>query len=143
MVKMKTVLVLEDEPLVMDLLRYILKHYSLVEAGGAEEALRLFHDRDREIDLLLADVSLPVSSGVQVALILRCENPALPVILTSGYPANSWKDCDAADLQRLGSNSVIVLQKPSTPRRLLSAIDELIGAEPPEKAVAARPSADG
>lgn len=140
---MKTLLVLEDEPLVMNLLRHILKQYSLVEARSAEEALRFFHDRDREIDLLLTDLSLPVISGVQVALILRCEIPALPVILTSGYPANGWNDRDAADLKRLGSDSVIVLQKPNPPGLLLSAIDELIGAEQTQKAITARPSADG
>ena len=143
MVNMKTVLVLEDEPLVMNLLRYILKPYSLVEARSAEEALRLFRARGHEIDLLLTDLSLPIISGVQVALILRCEIPTLPVILTSGYPANGWNDRDAADLKRLGSKSVIVLQKPNPPRQLLTAIDELIGAEQPEKAVTARPSADG
>jgi CheY-like chemotaxis protein len=143
MVKMKTLLVLEDEPLVMNLLRFTLKKYNLVEARNAEEALRFFHDSDREIDLLLADLSLPVSSGVLVALILRCEIPVLPVILISGYPASDWNDRDTADLKRLGSDSVIVLQKPNRPRLLLSAIDELIGKEQPQKAATARPFTDG
>ena len=31
----------------------ILKPYSLIEARSAEEALRLFRERDREIDLCL------------------------------------------------------------------------------------------
>jgi CheY-like chemotaxis protein len=38
----KTVLVLEDEPLVMKLLRHMLKLYNLVEATSAEEAFRPF-----------------------------------------------------------------------------------------------------
>jgi two-component system, cell cycle sensor histidine kinase and response regulator CckA len=94
----KALLLLEDEPLVMTLLRHMLKQYSLVEATSGEEAIRLFHDRDPEIQLLLAEVSLPSSSGVEVALILRSEVPCLPVILTSGYPVNRWNERDAADL---------------------------------------------
>ena len=62
-----------------------------------------------------------------MALTLRSTVPALPVILTSGYPANAWSECDAADLRKLGSASVMVLQKPSAPKRLLYIIEELIG----------------
>ena len=139
----KTLLLLEDEPLVMTLLRHMLKQYSLVEATSAEQAIRLFHDRDPEIHLLLAEVSLPSRSGVEVALILRSEIPGLPVILTSGYPVSGWNERDAADLKRLGSRSVIILQKPNPARRLLSAVDELIGTEDVQKTNTARPLAGG
>lgn len=135
---MKTLLVLEDEPLVMSLLRHILKEYKIVEATNAEEALRFFHEPDREIDLLLADVTLASDSGVHVALMLRSKKPDLPVILTSGYPVSSWNDRDTADLQRLGSNSLIILQKPNPAGRLLNAVDELFGAEQQQEANAAR-----
>lgn len=139
---MKTLLVLEDEPLVMKLLRHMLKQYNLVEATSAEEALRLFNDHGNQIDLLLADVTLPMSSGIQVALTIRSKAPNLPVILTSGYPVSGWNERDAADLKRLDSRSVVILQKPNPGRRLLSAVEELIGAEQPQKVSAAGPSAD-
>ena len=127
----------------MTLLRHMLTQYNIVEATSAEQAIQLFHERYREIDLLLADLTLPRSSGVQVALTLRSEIPDLPVILTSGYPVGGWNERDAADLKRLGSNAVIILQKPNPARRLLSAVDDLIGAGQPQKASTARPSADG
>ena len=136
---MKTLLVLEDEPLVMKLLRHMLKEYVLVEATSAEQAIQLFHDRDRKIDLLVADVTLPTSSGIQVALLFRLELPELPVILTSGYPVGGWSDRDAADLQRLGFHLVVVLQKPISHKKLSNEVCELIGPVQPDKARTSEP----
>ncbi len=73
----KLLLVLEDNPSVMMLLRFILEQYSLIEASNAEEALRLFTDYGCQVDLLVADLLLPTSSGIQVALHLRSEVPCL------------------------------------------------------------------
>jgi CheY-like chemotaxis protein len=128
----KTLLVLEDNPSVMMFLRLMLEQYSLIEASTAEEALRLFTDHGRRIDLLVADVTLPTSSGIQVALLLRREIPDLPVILTSGYPVHDWRDGDLADLGRLGANSVAILPKPFHGNALSDAVRELIGTVPSE-----------
>ena len=127
---MKTLLVLEDNPSVMMVLRLILEQYTLVEASTAEQALRLFTGHGRKIDLLVADVTLPASSGIHVALLLRSEVPDLPVILTSGYPVGAWSDRDSADLERLGSRSVAILQKPFQGSALSDAVGELIGTAP-------------
>jgi CheY-like chemotaxis protein len=123
---LKTLLVLEDDPSVMMVLRLMLEQYSIIEASSAEQALRLFTEHGRKIDLLVADVTLPTSSGIQVALLLRSEVPDLPVILTSGYPVIAWNDWDSADLERLGSNSVTILQKPFQSQELSNAVRELL-----------------
>jgi len=130
---MRTLLVLEDEPSVLKLLRHMLKQYSLIEATTAEEALLLFIDHDHQVDLLIADLTLPQLSGIQVALLLRSENPDLPVILTSGYPVSAWSDRDCADLGRLGSKSVAILEKPFRYQLVSDAVCELIGAPQAEK----------
>jgi CheY-like chemotaxis protein len=125
---MKTVLVLEDETVVMKLLRHMLKHYILHEASSAEQALSLFKENYQAIGLLIADVTLPTSSGIQVALLLRSEVPDLPVILTSGYPVGNWSAGDSADLAKLGADSAIILQKPFQSQFLLNSVRELIGS---------------
>jgi len=129
-----TILVLEDERLVMTLLVRILGHYPVVEATTAEQAIQLFNDRRPDINLLIADVTLPTSSGIQVALLLRSHIPALPVILTSGYPLSGWNDRDTADLKRLGATSVTILRKPFPVQMIRDAVWELIGAPPAGKA---------
>ena len=121
-----TLLVLEDNPAVMMFLRLLLKQYSLIEASTAEQALRLFAESARQVDMLVADLTLPTSSGIQVALNLRSKVPNLPVILTSGYPVSDWSDRDSADLERLGSRWVIVLKKPFQPQEVSNAVRELL-----------------
>jgi DNA-binding response OmpR family regulator len=132
---MPQILVLEDESILLRLLRRVLRQYAVLEASTAEEALQRFADNKRTIDLLIADVSLPDSSGVHVALSLRLENPGLPVILTSGYPVCGWCDRDYSALQRLGADSVTVIQKPFQSQVLLRRVRELIGDPRPETAV--------
>jgi len=130
----KTILLLEDESFVMKLLRHMLDQYSLIEATTAAQALQLFTERDSQIDLLVADLTLPASSGIQVALVLRAQNPSLPVILTSGYPVSDWSARDSQDLKRLGGDAVTVIQKPFQAHVLSNAVCELIGQAQPEKA---------
>jgi len=134
---MKTVLVLEDEPSLLKLLHHMLKEFRVIEASGAEQALQLFVDGNRKIDLLVADLTLPTSSGIQVALLLRSEISKLPVILTSGYPVSEWTGRDRTDLQRLGSNSMAVLQKPFLAQELLSIVSRLTGESQTEVALTA------
>jgi CheY-like chemotaxis protein len=130
---MKAILVLEDEPSLMKLLRHTLRDYRMIEATTAEEALLLFIDHDYLVDLLVADLTLPAKSGAQVALHFRSKIPDLPVILTSGYPVSGWTERDSADLRKLGQ-PVAVLQKPFTGHRLLEAICDLTGCPPGWKA---------
>ncbi len=131
---MKTLLVLEDEPALMTLLRHMLREFTLIEATSAEQAIRLFTQHSRSIDLLVADVTLPQSSGIQVALLLRSEIPDLPVILTSGYPLGDWTGRDYSDLERLGSPSMGLLSKPFQRHELLNMVSELTVA--PQSAAA-------
>jgi CheY-like chemotaxis protein len=128
---MKRLLVLDRESSVVKLLRHVLKEYALIEATTAEQALRSFINHGRKIDLLLVDLTLPTISGIQVALLLRSEIPNLPVILTSGYAVRDWSEQDSGDLDRIGSTSVAILQKPFQPQVLLNSVCELIGAPSP------------
>lgn len=124
---MKNILILEDEPILSSLLRLVLQGYFVVSTTTAENALCKFIEYNRRFDLLVSDVTLPISSGVQVALILRSEQPELKIILTSGYPLSMWSEQNADDLQRLGRDSVTILAKPFSPQALLNSVRALIG----------------
>lgn len=124
---MKTLLVLDDEPQLLKLLRHVLNQYKVLEAATADQALELFSEHDRRVDLLIADVTLPTRSGIAVALLLRFEVPDMPVILTSGYPVSDWSPRDCGDLERLGSKSVAILQKPFLAQELVGAVCRLTG----------------
>ena len=135
---MKTILVLEDESSVLALMGCWLKDYRLLQATTAEQALQLFIDCGGRISLLVTDVRLTTRSGIQVALIFRSRRPRLPVVLISGYPELLWRDLDTDDLQRLGANSVVILEKPITGQTLSDAVRVLIGEPSPERVLRAQ-----
>lgn len=126
---MKTVLILEDNVSILALIRLVVEQngYAVLEATSAQEAFERFEENDAQVDLLIADVTLPVSSGIRVALELRALLPNLRIVLTSGYPKGMWNDQDAAELDELSSDSVITLQKPFVPVALLDSVHRLIG----------------
>ena len=68
-----------------------------MEAGSAEEALRLLRD-GAAIDLLVTDHLMPGMSGADLAREARPLRPGLPVLIVSGY---AEVDGLAPDLPRL------------------------------------------
>jgi CheY-like chemotaxis protein len=122
------ILLLEDNPVVLVYMRRLLKEYTVIEAATAEEALRLFDKCGRRVDLLVANLTLPTSSGTEVALALRSELPNLPVIFTSGFPRGSGSLRNSADLGRLGSEFVSIIEKPIQAQVFLNTVSRLLAA---------------
>jgi DNA-binding response OmpR family regulator len=131
---MKTILILEDDPSLLKFLRRSLIQYAVIEASTAEKALWYFKYGNCRVGLLITAVNLPVSSGAEVAMLLRSEVPDLPVVLTSRFPVSDWPDLDAVALDRLRSDSVIILQEPFESEELLMSVRELIGLPQAERA---------
>jgi CheY-like chemotaxis protein len=125
---MGAILLLEDESLVAALVASILKPlgHVILAASTAEEAFRRFDEADGSIDLLIADVNLPVASGIRVALELRSLLPNLRIILTSGYPTSMWSERDVAELDKLPSDSLAILQKPFLAGTLRSMVSRFL-----------------
>ncbi|MCA1667381.1 MAG: response regulator [Thermomicrobia bacterium] len=82
---MATILVVDDEPPILDLLRDLLEDegHTVLAARNGREALALA--RAEHPDLVLSDVMMPLMNGVQLARMLRDELLAweLVVILMS------------------------------------------------------------
>jgi CheY-like chemotaxis protein len=118
------ILVLEGDPLVSFLIRLVLQAsgHTLVEAATAEEAFQRFEEADGQFDLLIADTNLAAGSGIRVALGLRALHSRLRIIITSRHTLEMWSDQDAAELNELPSDSVVVLQTPFLPSTLLDKV---------------------
>jgi PAS domain S-box-containing protein len=88
----ETVLLVEDDPSVLELVRDTLRHqgYQVIAASQGSDALRLAQAHAGRIDLLLADVVLPKMSGPALAARLVALRPGLKVVLMSGYPADAF-----------------------------------------------------
>jgi two-component system, cell cycle sensor histidine kinase and response regulator CckA len=82
-----TVLVVDDEPLVRKMVALMLEGdgFSVLTAGDGPEAIDLSRSHRGGIDLLVSDVRMPEMDGRTLARELQAENPALPVLLMSGF----------------------------------------------------------
>jgi CheY-like chemotaxis protein len=114
----ETILLLEDEAAVRDLVRQVLQAtgYAVLEAANGEQALRLSHTHRGRIHLLLADVVLPGLSGPEVAEQLSSARPEIQVIYMSGYAQDTIKRYGIPEGQG------VFLQKPFTPTALLTSV---------------------
>jgi PAS domain S-box-containing protein len=117
-----TVLLVEDDDAVRLATRRILAlgGYTVHEAGGPEEARRLFAEHRDALDLLVTDVMMPGENGADLANALREQKPGLRVLYVSGYPGE--------DLARLGrlSGEVELLRKPFTVRELTERVRDVL-----------------
>ena len=79
-------MVVEDSGGLRELTKRLLETqgYTVVTAGNAGEALRLF-DENPSIDVLLTDVVMPGPSGPELTKQLIALRPGLKVIYMSGY----------------------------------------------------------
>ncbi|MCB5176927.1 PAS domain-containing protein [Microvirga lenta] len=86
----ETVLVVEDEPVVRDLIVDVLKDlgYRALEAVDGPSGLRMLQS-SRRIDLLVTDVGLPGMNGRQLADQAREHRPDLKVLFITGYAENA------------------------------------------------------
>jgi signal transduction histidine kinase len=111
----ETILVLEDEEPVRLLVSRVLgmNGYSVLVATTGDEAMQLAEDNSDGIDLLVADVVLPDTTGPAVAARLRSRRPDLKVLFMSGY--SDSPSLGGADLDAL-------IHKPFTPSYLLGEV---------------------
>ena len=80
----KRILVIDDEPSALDVLRRILEGegYEVQVAANGLDGVALF--RQQPCDLVITDMVMPVKDGLQTILELREEAPDLPIIAISG-----------------------------------------------------------
>ena len=115
--RQRSILVVDDEPVVRALLRVALEPTGsrLVEAADGSEALEAAW-RERP-DVVLLDVGLPKLSGIDVCRALKT-NPEPPrVLLMTGNASSEGVDACGADG---------VIEKPFRPLDLVERVAELV-----------------
>jgi DNA-binding NtrC family response regulator len=81
------VMVVDDEPLVEEMMQEILHDYGYETASYNDpvEALSYFEDNPDEVDLVLADLTMPKMTGLDLAGEVLRARPDKPVILITGH----------------------------------------------------------
>jgi PAS domain S-box-containing protein len=118
----ETVLLVEDEESVRNLIRTILQEYgyTVLEAYHGGEALRMAIRHEGSIHLLLTDVVMPLMSGRQLAEKLAPLRPETKVIYMSGYTDHTIVHHGILE------PGTVFLQKPFTPGTLTRKLREIL-----------------
>ena len=121
----ETILVVEDERAVREIVSYILRQsgYAVLEASDGPEALSVWAQKGEEIDLLLTDVVMPNGlRGNQLADRLRTDRSDLRVLFSTGY------DPDFAHSAAPLPARMSLLEKPYRPDTLVRAVRDCLDA---------------
>jgi signal transduction histidine kinase/CheY-like chemotaxis protein/HAMP domain-containing protein len=116
----EVLLVVEDEALVRQALAQILTdlNYRTLTASSAENALELQATHADEVALVLTDLVMPGMGGLGLVRALRERDARVPVVMMSGYIAES---------ARANVDGVLAwVEKPVTARRLGAIIQEAL-----------------
>jgi signal transduction histidine kinase/CheY-like chemotaxis protein len=118
-----TVLVVDDDEAVLEACASILSllRYTPVCAASGNQALEIFRERAREIDLVILDMILPDVSGGSVYDSIKAIDPVAKVLLASGYSING----QAERILERGCDDFI--QKPFTIEQLSEKIGAVLG----------------
>ncbi|RMH05505.1 MAG: response regulator [Planctomycetota bacterium] len=116
-----SLLIVEDEPLVRDLLRTRFggEGYAIHEGEDGRSALRVL-ERER-IDLVLTDIVMPETDGIELLVAIREKWPELPVIVFSAPTNQLYLEV----ARRLGADEVI--EKPLNLELLSADVKRLLG----------------
>jgi len=114
----ETILLVEDETALREVTACILQSvgYTVIEADGPAQAIRLVETHREPIHLLLTDVIMPRMNGVELSKRLRATRPHLKIIFASGYGGEELAR------QLSVAPDAVLLEKPFSKDTLLTTI---------------------
>lgn len=120
---MRSILVIEDDPLFRPLLKASLEQmgYAVGEAEEGGKGLALY--RRQPFDLVLTDLIMPDMEGIATIMELRKANPAVKIIAMSGGGRGKSEDY-LQIARRVGADAT--LGKPFTLEELRLTIERLL-----------------
>jgi len=88
MTKFGTVLLVDDDPLVLEVLvETFCDDYEIISASSGEEALAAL-ENSQTVNTIVLDIRMEGMDGLQTATLIRDINPDIPVVFHTGYPGD-------------------------------------------------------
>ncbi|SHJ73697.1 hypothetical protein SAMN02745165_03055 [Malonomonas rubra DSM 5091] len=116
--KKKTLLVVDDEPIICQLCARALNNFDVVQAGDGRQALNVLEKHD--VDIILSDVMMPNMNGLDLLRTIKREQPDLAVILMTGYTEKE------VILQALKAGADDFISKPINLLQLRTTVDKVL-----------------
>lgn len=121
----RTILVAEDEPMILKMTTTMLERlgYVVLAASIPSKAIRMSKESDTKIDLVITDVIMPEMNGRELVERLLENQPGVKCLYMSGYTANIIAN------QGILDEGTFFLQKPFTKKELATKVLEVLGTE--------------
>jgi PAS domain S-box-containing protein len=116
-----TLILAEDDDIVRNVAQRILEEggYTVLAAKDGEEALRLFEEKNGEVDLVILDLIMPVMGGMAARESILRLDPHARILLSSGYSAGPMH-------QGPGGVEIPLVVKPFDRKSLLLRVREAL-----------------
>jgi PAS domain S-box-containing protein len=85
-----TILLVDDEEMIITVGSQMLRRlgYNVLTATSGKQALEIYNNHEEQVDLVILDVIMPDIGGGETFEMLKSVNPAVKVLLSSGYSIN-------------------------------------------------------
>ena len=124
--KLPTVLVVDNDPSIVELLSIVLKelHCDVIEAKDGAEAIAvlLSSSKNSPIDLLITDMMLPVRNGAEIIQEAKRVNPETVIAVVTGFPDNKL----LTEAMRHGN--ITLIKKPFMYKEIKKALSPIVAS---------------
>ncbi|NHJ04409.1 MAG: response regulator [Candidatus Heimdallarchaeota archaeon] len=88
MVKMCKILIAEDDPLIRNLFKEILKSkgYDIIVAVDGEDAIKVYTELKEKPDIIVLDFKMPKKDGLEVSKEILQRDPSSNILMITGDP---------------------------------------------------------
>ncbi|MCK5350221.1 MAG: response regulator, partial [Desulfobacula sp.] len=113
------ILVVDDEPMVRDLLENTMKRtsFSCCFAKNGKEALEMFSGQ--EFDVVVTDVDMPEMDGIELAKIIKSKFTADVIVMTGQIHTYQY-----AEIINIGASDFV--EKPFSPKEMVLRINRVV-----------------
>ena len=121
----ETVLLVDDEESIRVFAESVLarRGYRVLLAADGKEAVEIYREHGREIDIVVLDRIMPHLSGAEAFSAIRRITPKVPVIFVSGFWAGTPEQVDPAERE-----ADALLAKPYTDESLARTVRRVLDA---------------
>ncbi|ARM31775.1 response regulator [Prosthecochloris sp. HL-130-GSB] len=123
---MKSIMIIDDEPLVRSMLEQMLKRegYEVVTAEHGNAAMNLLRQTDKLPGLIITDLIMPYKEGLELIPEIKAAYPEIRIIAFSGGSKHIDPDTQLDIAACLGADKRIA--KPAERHVMLEAVRELL-----------------
>lgn len=119
----KSILVVEDDEVALDLLAEILRrnNFTVWTASSVVSALDLI--KKNPVDLVLSDIRMPEKGGMDLLKYIREDNSRIPVVLLSAFgDEHLW-------VEALSAGAVDLIPKPFKKQEIIDVINKTLAGD--------------